>query len=152
MILKNLEWRREIDIESIYNWKPLPEYITEDLPFRLTGESKSGGPGEIDIDIIMNSPNNTTVFHAKQNLIQIHMSVLYSVFQVFWIPLGLWQARYWVDRGKKEEMIRYTFHILENLLCEVKRRGNKRATGIFGIEELTMYKVGTLDSMEITFT
>jgi len=67
-------------------------------------------------------------------------------YAVVWLPLGSWKARHWVEQGKKDEITRYVFHILERVLQQVEKNGNVRATVIFGMEELTYWKVSHMDS------
>jgi len=76
---------------------------------------------------------------------KIHCFEIFRI-AVLWLPMGTWKGRYWMERGKKDDILRHVgFRILESLLIQIKAQGDKQAVVIFGMEELTYYKVAHLE-------
>src|SRR5687768_9589864 len=68
---------------------------------------------------------------------------------VLWVPVGRWNARYHIERGKQQEVTHYGIHILETALTKMKELNNKQVVAILGIETLTYYKVSHLNSKSL---
>jgi len=68
---------------------------------------------------------------------------------VMWIPLGRWNARYWVERQRAEDIRYFAYHILETALTKIHEMGCKgQAVVILGMETLTYYKVAHIDTLK----
>lgn len=64
---------------------------------------------------------------------------------IMWIPVGAWHIRAMLEKGNKEEMLKYIYVCLERLVSEIKKAG-EQFTIIIDLEGMTYWKVAHYES------
>lgn len=68
---------------------------------------------------------------------------------VFWLPMGRWNARGWVEKGYKEDIAKLRYYILETIMYQIGQSKADQCVVIFGVEGLTYWKVAHVETMQI---
>jgi len=68
---------------------------------------------------------------------------------VMYIPVGSWDVRENLNRGYKDEMLRYIYVCLEKLIENIEKTG-EQFTLIVDLEEMSYWKVAHYDTMQMT--
>jgi len=63
-----------------------------------------------------------------------------------WFPIARWNARQWIEEGKKDDLLNWRLHIYETGDNLLKKSGSNQVVIIIGLEELTYWKIASLES------
>jgi len=70
---------------------------------------------------------------------------------VIWLRLGHWHGRQLIEQGLKQECLKYGNWIIEKSFATLKNGGNKPCHVIVGIEDLSLYQITHIETMQTLF-
>ncbi|CAL8080506.1 unnamed protein product [Orchesella dallaii] len=70
---------------------------------------------------------------------------------VYWVPIGRWHVRQFLEQGYREDIQKMKYHILEYITGNTTKLGQHQSVIIFGIEHLAYSQVLHLESMQLMF-
>ncbi|CAL8111773.1 unnamed protein product [Orchesella dallaii] len=68
---------------------------------------------------------------------------------VLYIPVGTWPVREMLEKGHREEMLKYIYVCLEKLIQEIEKTGDQ-FTMIVDLEDMTYWKVAHYETIQMT--
>ncbi|CAL8080508.1 unnamed protein product [Orchesella dallaii] len=70
---------------------------------------------------------------------------------VVYVPLGRWNARQWVEKGLKDDCLKFRFYIFEIVAERTRQVNASSITLILDLAELTYYKCASLETMQLLY-
>jgi len=71
---------------------------------------------------------------------------------VIYLPIAKWKGRELVELGHKEDLIKFAYFMFESLANYVKEANAHQVGAIFGLEELTMWKIASIETMQVLYS